>query len=386
MAGRHAGPDVLRVLHVGKFYPPVPGGMERVVETLCTAARDRLESRVLVFDRGARDDRGGRRRRAGDAGRDARPGRIGPRRSRVGRAPAPGRTRTSSSCTSPIPGRCCRCASRGRACRSRSGSTATSSVRAAISPVLCAARAARVRSRARRFVVSSPALAAAGDGAGAVSRSDRRHSLRHRSAAGRRRRPSRAAPRSFAPPQAGRSCSSLGRHVAYKGVDVLIKAARAAAGARGHRRRRPEQGRLEALAARASRLAPSWTFPVKCPTTSVRPGCTRRRVRAAVDHVGRGVRLRAARSDGLRQARDQHRRRVGRVVGQPARRDRPRRAAGRRRRRCGRAHRPADGRRGAARAARRGGPRARAKRNSRMPAMARAPAWRCATPSPQAGR
>jgi rhamnosyl/mannosyltransferase len=44
---------VLRVLHVGKYYPPVPGGMERVVETLCRVTRGRLDSRVLAFDRGA---------------------------------------------------------------------------------------------------------------------------------------------------------------------------------------------------------------------------------------------------------------------------------------------------------------------------------------------
>jgi glycosyltransferase involved in cell wall biosynthesis len=44
---------VLRVLHVGKYYPPVPGGMEQVVQMLCTVARDRLDSRVLAFDRGA---------------------------------------------------------------------------------------------------------------------------------------------------------------------------------------------------------------------------------------------------------------------------------------------------------------------------------------------
>jgi rhamnosyl/mannosyltransferase len=41
--------DRLRVLHVGKFYPPVPGGMERVVQTLCEVTRGRLESRVLAF-------------------------------------------------------------------------------------------------------------------------------------------------------------------------------------------------------------------------------------------------------------------------------------------------------------------------------------------------
>jgi glycosyltransferase involved in cell wall biosynthesis len=42
----------LRVLHVGKYYPPVPGGMERVVETLCRVSHGRLHSRVLAFDRG----------------------------------------------------------------------------------------------------------------------------------------------------------------------------------------------------------------------------------------------------------------------------------------------------------------------------------------------
>ena len=43
---------MLRVLHIGKYYPPVPGGIERVVQTLCTVARDRLDSRVLAFNRG----------------------------------------------------------------------------------------------------------------------------------------------------------------------------------------------------------------------------------------------------------------------------------------------------------------------------------------------
>jgi rhamnosyl/mannosyltransferase len=48
----------LRVLHVAKFYPPAAGGMERVVESLCAVARDRLDSRVLAFNatRETRDD------------------------------------------------------------------------------------------------------------------------------------------------------------------------------------------------------------------------------------------------------------------------------------------------------------------------------------------
>jgi rhamnosyl/mannosyltransferase len=40
----------VRVVHVGKFYPPVPGGMERVVQSLCEVTRDRLENRVLAFN------------------------------------------------------------------------------------------------------------------------------------------------------------------------------------------------------------------------------------------------------------------------------------------------------------------------------------------------
>lgn len=42
----------MRVLHVGKFYPPHHGGMERVVETLCQVSRGFVESRVLVANAG----------------------------------------------------------------------------------------------------------------------------------------------------------------------------------------------------------------------------------------------------------------------------------------------------------------------------------------------
>ena len=38
----------IRVLHVGKFYPPVPGGMERVLQLLCENERPGVDSRVLV--------------------------------------------------------------------------------------------------------------------------------------------------------------------------------------------------------------------------------------------------------------------------------------------------------------------------------------------------
>ncbi len=39
---------MMRVLHVGKFYPPHAGGIERVVETLCRSSRGLVENYVLV--------------------------------------------------------------------------------------------------------------------------------------------------------------------------------------------------------------------------------------------------------------------------------------------------------------------------------------------------
>lgn len=38
----------LRVVHVGKFYPPATGGMERVLESLCEGPTGGVESRVIV--------------------------------------------------------------------------------------------------------------------------------------------------------------------------------------------------------------------------------------------------------------------------------------------------------------------------------------------------
>lgn len=46
----------LRVLHVGKYYPPAPGGMEKVVQLLCENERalEGIDSRVLVANTEAR--------------------------------------------------------------------------------------------------------------------------------------------------------------------------------------------------------------------------------------------------------------------------------------------------------------------------------------------
>ena len=38
----------MKILHVGKYYPPVPGGMERVLQLLCEGERRHVDSRVLV--------------------------------------------------------------------------------------------------------------------------------------------------------------------------------------------------------------------------------------------------------------------------------------------------------------------------------------------------
>jgi rhamnosyl/mannosyltransferase len=37
-----------RVLHVGKWYPPAPGGMEKIIQLLCEGERVSVDSRVLV--------------------------------------------------------------------------------------------------------------------------------------------------------------------------------------------------------------------------------------------------------------------------------------------------------------------------------------------------
>jgi glycosyltransferase involved in cell wall biosynthesis len=42
----------MKVLHVGKYYPPVPGGMERVLQLLCEGERRQVDSRVLVASTG----------------------------------------------------------------------------------------------------------------------------------------------------------------------------------------------------------------------------------------------------------------------------------------------------------------------------------------------
>ena len=41
----------LRILHLGKFYPPVRGGMETVLQTLCRGELRAVQTRALVMNR-----------------------------------------------------------------------------------------------------------------------------------------------------------------------------------------------------------------------------------------------------------------------------------------------------------------------------------------------
>jgi glycosyltransferase involved in cell wall biosynthesis len=54
MMGMTGAVDPIRVVHIGKFYPPVTGGMERVLESLCAEPADGVESRVIVCNTSGR--------------------------------------------------------------------------------------------------------------------------------------------------------------------------------------------------------------------------------------------------------------------------------------------------------------------------------------------
>ena len=210
-----------RVLHVGKYYPPVSGGMERVVQTLCRASAGLVESHVLAMHTGARtveDDV--------DGVPVTRVGTIGA----VGSvAIAPG-VRAAAAARARGPDRPARAEPVGAAVVRARASAAplaiwyhSDVVRPALQYALFYAPLARpaYTPRASAFVVSSPALGEQAPVARAVPDPRPRHSVRHRSGAGSDARSRR---RTHRRQIGGPFVLFAGRHVAYKGVDVLLRA------------------------------------------------------------------------------------------------------------------------------------------------------------------
>ena len=182
---------------------------------------------------------------------------------------------------------------------------------------------------ARRFIVASPAARRARGCAAAVPESHQRDSVSaSTSTAGGRRKRSSGAPQRCER-EAGRPIVLFaGRHVPYKGVDVLIRAAASLpvdVVLLGDGRMRREWEALAAAQAGPAR----YTFRGEVDDEEMRAWLAAQpRHGAAIGDPRRGVRLRAARGDGLRHARDQHDGQERRAMGQ---RKRPGGGAGRRR-------------------------------------------------------
>ena len=51
----------MKVLHIGKFYPPAKGGMETVLELICERTSGHVVNRVLVANNTTQDGRGATR-------------------------------------------------------------------------------------------------------------------------------------------------------------------------------------------------------------------------------------------------------------------------------------------------------------------------------------
>lgn len=207
--------EITRVLHVGKFYPPHHGGMERVLETICQVSGGLVDSRVLVAN----------------VSRDTVEEEVaGIRVTRVGTIGAAGSVHVAPAFARHL--------RRARAdlivlhepnpwallsyAIARPGPPLaiwyhSDVVRPALQYALFYAPMARIAySRARRFVVSSPALAAS---AVALAPYQSRVSI---IPFGIDPAPWR---RPEEPPAAGPPFVLFaGRHVDYKGVDVLLRA------------------------------------------------------------------------------------------------------------------------------------------------------------------
>ena len=327
----------IRVLHVGKFYPPSRGGMERVVQVLCEAERASVDSQALVANEGPRTVR--ELVRGVPVTRVAALARVGA----VALCPTfpwwmrklasdiivvhePNPLAIVAPCARPPPQSPPRL-------DSRRGRAAAVALQGLLSPIPASDPLAR-RSHHRRVAAD----ARPGGGVERLSRQSGRHSVRHRS------RSARAHPRLLSAgrrdPRATRAAAGAvrGPDGAVQGVDVLLRALKDV-DARVSRRQRTAQGDLGSARRR------TWIV-------GARPVCRRSRsadadgalsrvrcLRPSLSDARRGVWHGAARSDGLRQACDQHVAAVWRAVGQSGRRNGTRRAP---LRRLGNATRVAD--------------------------------------------
>ena len=108
-----AGGAIVKVLHLGKFYPPAKGGMETILRLICLETANHVQNRVLVANDGFVDVEerhgGGRGGAPGARGQNRRGGRL----SRVSGCSSPARTPISSCCTSRTRWRLSRISSRG---------------------------------------------------------------------------------------------------------------------------------------------------------------------------------------------------------------------------------------------------------------------------------
>ena len=256
------------MLHVGKFYPPVPGGIERVVESLCQVERGRLDNRVLAFNTSARTIH-----EVVDGIPVTRVGTVGTCRiGRRSRRRSPLHLRRAEADVmilhEPNPWALLSFAVvRPRMPLAIWFHSEVVRPRLQYDALLRADRAARVpaaragsscrRRRSRRTPRRSRRI------------SDRvtviPFGIDPRIAGAPRRVRQRAADIS-----AKRASAVLfaGRHVPYKGVDVLLRARAAALDVRSDRRRRSDAARVGAARARLRTRAVASRSPGKCPTTS----------------------------------------------------------------------------------------------------------------------